>query len=80
MVHYKGTDQYEAASASVSVADDGESGVIVFLMAGQKNVFVKVRRNVLLRLQRRLTRLLDDQAPHSAPQKAAGKRGGVKKA
>jgi hypothetical protein len=80
MVRYKDTDQYEALSASVNVAEDGESGVIVFVTTGQKNVFVKARRNVLSMLQQRLTRSLDDQAPHSAPPKAGGKRGGVKKA
>jgi hypothetical protein len=79
MVLYKGTDQYEATSASVRVTEDGESGVIVFVTTGQKNVFVKAKRNVLSLLQRRLTRSLDDQAPHSAPPKAGGKRGGVKK-
>jgi hypothetical protein len=78
MVSYKETDRYEAASASVSLAEDGESGVIVFLAAG-KNIFVRARRNVLLLLQKRLSRLLDDQAPISAPRKAASKRGSVKK-
>ena len=73
MVHYKETDDYEASSASATLSKDGESGVLVFLTHQKRNVFVRASRNVLVRLERKLARLLADEVPRSVPGKVVGK-------